>query len=272
MYIWYNYIRGNVTTFLPPFFTIGETTMVESIVTTMIILIISGFILWAIVDLMNDYVDRRIRDEAFNFPLVKEDQEETLKEIHGKLSWKGTNPFRVIALSTIIHNIKNEGEMTFDQLLALTSDYNGQTRKLIKNKQFLSAIIFFFRGLSCSKRARKLTVGREVTAEQLEVLFASYFALAQIPVIGRFWKETIVFKLSKALHLIDNKSKEERDSLAIMNAIISSRLFSITKKEEYKIRVKHAGLTRNMHDGQLNRIVRYLGMKDIPELYAFCEI
>lgn len=191
---------------------------------------------------------------------------------HYQLSWKGTNPFRVITITEMLLIDFQVNNLKLVQ--ALSSDYYGQTKHLLKKLKFLDACIFFCRHIKYSRLSvKKLGDMSQWTPSQLEVNTAHLFALSKkIPILGfLLFKELAMKPLLLALEKIDDLSFEKQRELALTHAVIASKLYSMMGSEHYKLRVKRAGLRRDHDENQLKRIAGHLKMS-IDELFTYCRI
>lgn len=104
----------------------------------------------------------------------------------------------------------------------------------------------------------------------LEVLGAPDFMAAKVPLVGLFFKSRAIQHLEAADRELALPSTFNNP---LESCLIWSKLYDLTKSEIYRIKVKAAGLKRDMHEGQLRRISRHLGFGgDLGKLFAFCEI
>ena len=191
-----------------------------------------------------------------------------LKRAHYNLSWSGANPVHVIAISILLHT----DNIGFVSAKALTSDYYGQTKHLLKQKKFLLATLFFLRSMHYSKIACK-HISRDMPLEaiDLEVIGAPYFALSTIPVLGIVAKNKAMKLLLTRFGQIDRLNPKDRLHHALTYALTASKLWSMTKDDRYKVCVKYAPLRRDHDTHQLERIARHLRMTP-EELFEYCDI
>lgn len=195
---------------------------------------------------------------------------ESLKDEHYKLAWSGENPFLVMALSTLLHAHLGR----FESVKAQISDYYGQTKHLLKKKQVLDGIYFFFMSMKLSREAcvliRKGWAGSWQPID-LEVLGAPYFALSKIPLLGIFAKPYAVEPLLCGLAKIEASPPAKKKEEALSCALIASKLWAITKNDDYRTSVKESGLVRSHDMNQLDRVAKNLGMTR-DQLFVLCGI
>jgi hypothetical protein len=100
------------------------------------------------------------------------------------------------------------------------------------------------------------------------------FALAKIPLFGTFWKKEATKPLEAALTIIDDANNKEKKfgEWRLANALISAKLYNLTRNNHYMHRVPGSGITRNDDKNQLARIAKHLNLPDVESLFQFCEI
>ena len=187
------------------------------------------------------------------------------------LSWAGTNPWRVIALAQKMR----EGMTPFKGAMHMASSFYSQVKFLLKRGKLPSAIAYFLESRKYSRKAEELvrSGSKEATAISCEVIGAQYFFFAKFPVVGPFLG-IFGFRANALEWLLraDNMLKEQPVNEPLESAIIWSKLYALTKNETYRIQVRAVGLRRDMKEGQLKRIAKWLGFSSLDELFTFCKI
>lgn len=198
-------------------------------------------------------------------------QEEINKEWY-RLSWTRDeqglpvtpNPLRVIALAE-----KMADQMDpFRAAVHMESAFYSQV-KYLKKKPF-HAVAYFLEARKWSHLAmnRQKYATSSIKAIDYEVLGAPDFALATVPVIGRFG-----FR-SQALHFLMTADKviREGDYSPLSAALIWAKMWRLTKDETYRMQIQVVGLRRDMDRNQLARVAQHLGLASVDKLFELCRI
>lgn len=194
------------------------------------------------------------------------DDIELVSKEWGRLSWSGSNPIRVIGLALIMsETMKTE----FEKRKHKTTSFYSQVKYLVKKGRIVDAFVFLME--SRRHRTEALMYAHESDNPiDLEVLGAPDFMVARTPIVG--WFGDFKFEAKRFLLAADNKIAKMKSYDPLMSAIIWSKLYALTRDEEYRERVRTAGLEDSMDKGQMLRIAKHLGFKSIDGLYVFCQI
>jgi hypothetical protein len=202
---------------------------------------------------------------------------ETVHNEWKKLSFNGKNPFRVIALASTMHPEYGH----YGSARHMTSAYYSQIKHLLKKGQFVSAAAFYqasqkWAAFAYLRRSQALPVDKKKPID-LEVLGAPHFLMGHFPVLGTAKHRERALEFLRAaeeeLNIELAGSPTSEGSSAIQKALIWSKLYFMTKDEQYLGKVRGAGLTRDPDEvGQLKRIASHLGFHTLDVFYQWCEI
>ncbi len=184
------------------------------------------------------------------------------------------NPIRVIGLAQkMAHDMD-----PFRGAAHMTSSFYSQVKHLLKMKQVPTAIAFFLESRKWStlalERRQSIKDKELLQPMDLEVIGATDFMLAKLPVIGILFKrKALAFLKAAESELTEWQgfvNRKRVDPISI--GIVFSKIYSLTGDNAYKGFVRLVGLTRHMDQGQLLRIANHLGFKSLEELYTFCRM
>ncbi len=227
--------------------------------------ILSAMIAWVRVCYIRAFIQDWMRRE-----LERKPAEPDIEAEWRRLSKDGSNPVRVVALAT-----KMAAAMTsYAAAKHLTSAFHSQVKFLAKKGKLLLGFAFY---LEDRKWAKITLFRRKHTAEKkepidLEILGAFYFGVATVPYVGWFLgmfgykKRALAFLKEADAELMDKSN--ELDPLQA--AMIWSKLYTLTGNERFRLQTQYIGLNANMDEGQLKRIAKYLGFKNLDQLQRFC--
>lgn len=194
-----------------------------------------------------------------------------------KLSVKGANPIRVIALAEVMAR----DMYPYSAAKHLTSSFHSQVKFLAKKGKLLLGFAFYLEEMKRSKRCLVLS---KTTVEQkdpidFEIMGASDFGVSTVPYLGWFlgmfgFKKRALAFLQIANEELEKNMKQPGNvrPKPITAGLIWAKLYALTGHDHYKEWVKSSELDRHMDQDALRRIAKHLGFKSREELYKFCTI
>ncbi len=224
----------------------------------MITSIISAFFV-----LRSRKIDYEIRNELMELP--SSDEVKMIHRDHAYADRSLSNPNRTIAEAM---SLLSQDASSFDKSIALSSAYYGQVSHLIVDRRYVDAVIFFMRAWNHAERALAYTKKEttQLSASQLEVLYARYYMLAvKLPFIGR-----ALFG-GKAIASLEQARERCDLSARVTKGIILGKLYDVSRKSSYKYNLRNIGLTKDDDPKDVRRIARSVGMT-LEELYSFLDI
>lgn len=188
------------------------------------------------------------------------------KEEWRALSLSGNNPFRVISLASAMSTTMDD----YEAAKHLTTSFYSQVEFLAKRGHIPTALAFYSVSRKCANLALKWQNGSaRKSPEDFEVLGAPDFMAARIPIVGWFGFKTRAFEF---LWMAEELLKGQPVVHPITAALIWAKLWTLSRNEMYRLKVRAAGLRRDMDENQLKRIAKHLGCRTLPDLYTFCGI
>ena len=201
-------------------------------------------------------------------PQIGKQKIEQLRKEHYKLSFEGSNPFRVVAITYFL----NLDRTAYERHMALTSDYYGQTKYLLKKGRLPTAFAFWMKSRHHAEIALEHVVEGKTEPLDYEVLGAPSYLASKIPLLGIFWKDEAGGYLDEALICLILKKKSLGDKkYAVSEALIASKLWTLKPYESYRTRVKKSGIKHTDDHNQLKRVAKHLGFKTVGELLNWVE-
>jgi hypothetical protein len=193
-----------------------------------------------------------------------------------RLSVEGTSSIRVIALAEKMASVMT----SYSAAKHMMSSFHSQVKFLAKKGRLFLAFIFYME----SRRWAQLALTRaKYTTEpknpiDFEILGASDFGVAKAPYVGwllspfGFKKRAIEFLKTAELEALKEMGNRPAGINGLAMALISSKLYALTRDEKCKQRLSVCGLRRDMDQDALRRIAKWFGFKSVEELHKFCNI
>lgn len=187
-----------------------------------------------------------------------------------ELSWNGQNPTRVMALAIRM----NSKRKPYETYVGMTSAFYSQINHLRLRREYLSALFYFNHARIWADQAKTSldTLSPSlVNPIDYEVIGAADFMATVIldrMHLGWMFRSEALLYLERAHDAFMVKDTQYQ---GLGPALVSAKLWRLTKNTKYKTEVIEAGLTQSMDEYTLKRIAEHMGYAGINPVGVMFE-